>query len=46
MEECSSGRDNLVMIEGAGHMVILERHDEVNRSLRDLLARASGPSPR
>jgi pimeloyl-ACP methyl ester carboxylesterase len=33
-------------IEGAGHMVILERHDEVNRSLRDLLARASGTSPR
>jgi pimeloyl-ACP methyl ester carboxylesterase len=32
----------LCELEGAGHMVMLERADEVDKALEDLLARASG----
>ena len=37
---------SLLECEGAGHMVILERHDDVNAELDDLIAAAPRPASR
>lgn len=38
------GPDDARMIEGCGHMVMREKHDEVNRIMSDFLERSGVPA--